>query len=258
MRLLVSVATPADAVAAVAGGADIVDAKDPRRGALGAVTLPVFHAVCAAVAGAAPVSAALGDAESEGAIVRDARAFARAGAAFVKVGFGGITDPARVTAVIEAALQATPDVVAVAYADAASTGSAHPVDVIGAAARAGARGVLIDTADKRGPALTALVPDRDLTAWICSAHREALQVAIAGKLTAADIESLLQCGADIVGVRSAACEGGRIGTVSSRNVHALRQIVHGGARVRDARVRDATVHGGEADLETRLTPCRPR
>jgi uncharacterized protein (UPF0264 family) len=34
MRLLVSVAGPDDARAALAGGADVIDAKDPGRGAL--------------------------------------------------------------------------------------------------------------------------------------------------------------------------------------------------------------------------------
>jgi uncharacterized protein (UPF0264 family) len=229
VRLLVSVATPADAAAAVAGGADVVDAKDPSRGALGAVTLAEFRGVCDAVNGAAPVSAALGDALDEPSIARDARAFARAGSAFVKVGFARVAVPARVKDLLDAALQATPDVVAVAYADGACVGSAHPVEVIGAAARARARGVLIDTADKRGPGLTALVAARDLAAWIRCAQRDALHVAIAGKLTATDIEALLSSGADIVGVRSAVCDGGRTGPVSSRKVHALQQLLRRGA-----------------------------
>ncbi len=37
MRLLVSVANAADAAAALAGGADLIDAKDPAGGALTAV-----------------------------------------------------------------------------------------------------------------------------------------------------------------------------------------------------------------------------
>lgn len=225
VRLLVSVATSADAAAAVAGGADIIDAKEPSRGALGAVTLPIFRSIHDAVAGAAPVSAALGDAASEPAVARGARAFARAGAAFVKIGFAGVTAPERVAALLRAALQETPNVVAVAYADAAAVESARPMDVIDAAARAGARGVLIDTALKQGPGLTQLVPAAELAAWIRCARRHVLQVALAGKLTAGDIESLLESGADIVGVRGAACYGGRGGTVSTEKVQALQQVV---------------------------------
>ncbi|MBM3821162.1 MAG: hypothetical protein FJW14_19395, partial [Acidimicrobiia bacterium] len=61
MRLLVSVADAIDAAAALDGGADIIDAKDPRAGALGAVPLTVFREIHARVGGMRPVSAALGD-----------------------------------------------------------------------------------------------------------------------------------------------------------------------------------------------------
>src|SRR5207249_1208836 len=38
MQLLISVAGPAEAHAALRGGADVIDAKDPRHGALGPVS----------------------------------------------------------------------------------------------------------------------------------------------------------------------------------------------------------------------------
>src|SRR5438445_443176 len=62
MQLLVSVRGPADARAALIGGADVIDAKDPRRGALGAVSPVALAAIRRAVGSARPVSAALGDA----------------------------------------------------------------------------------------------------------------------------------------------------------------------------------------------------
>src|SRR5437899_1000769 len=54
MQLLVSVRGPADARAALIAGADVIGAKDPRRGALGAVSpfalAPIRRAVGPAVA----------------------------------------------------------------------------------------------------------------------------------------------------------------------------------------------------------------
>ena len=44
MRLLVSVVSAEEARRAVAGGADIVDVKDPREGALGAPAPAVLEA----------------------------------------------------------------------------------------------------------------------------------------------------------------------------------------------------------------------
>src|SRR6186997_956894 len=103
MRLLVSVSSAAEASAAVAGGANIIDAKNPLAGALGPVSLEVLREIYSAVGGTRPVTAALGDAIENTDLERDACAFAAAGARYVKVGFAGITDPSRVAALIAAA-----------------------------------------------------------------------------------------------------------------------------------------------------------
>src|SRR5260370_177246 len=76
MRLLVSVAGPDDARAALAGGADVIDAKDPGRGALGPVSADALAAIRRTVGPARPLSAALGDARAVDAIERAARAVA--------------------------------------------------------------------------------------------------------------------------------------------------------------------------------------
>jgi uncharacterized protein (UPF0264 family) len=225
VRLLVSVATPEDAAAAVAGGADIVDAKDPRRGALGAVALPAFLFLHAEVAGRAPVSAAIGDAVDERDVEHEARAFARAGASFVKLGFAGVRTVERVVALLDAALQATPHVIAVAYAEGAAVGAPDPSHVVDAAAHAGALGVLVDTADKAGPGLRALASPAVVAGWVSQARRDGLITALAGKLTSEDVDTMQECGADIIGVRGAACEGGRAGVVSAERVRTLHQRV---------------------------------
>src|SRR5260370_538729 len=56
MQLLVSVANGAEASAALAGGADIVDAKNPGAGALGAVSHDALTDIHRAVAGARPAT----------------------------------------------------------------------------------------------------------------------------------------------------------------------------------------------------------
>src|SRR5437763_278938 len=97
MRLLVSVRGSVEARAAVAGGADVIDAKDPARGPLGAVRRDRLAAIRRAVGAARPVSAALGDA-GDAAMVAAAAA-AAGGVAFVKLGFGGVTSEAPARAV---------------------------------------------------------------------------------------------------------------------------------------------------------------
>ena len=228
MRLLVSVRDAAEAAAARAGGADIIDAKEPASGALGAVDLITFGHIVAEVAGSRAVTAALGDAVDERAIARTADAFARAGASLVKIGFAGIASRARVTALLAAARDgATADagVIATAYADADRVASLDPFAMIDAAARASATGILLDTADKQGPGLTGLVSQERLSAWVRIAHEARLLVALAGKLNADDLGCVIDAGADIVGVRGAACDRGRTGQIAAARVRALRSAV---------------------------------
>lgn len=226
MQLLVSVANADEAAAAAAGGADVVDAKDPTRGALGAVTPAAFARIRSAVT--TPTSAAIGDAEDDESVERDARAFRNAGALFVKVGFGGTSDVARLARILEAARRGAPGaLVAVAYADAERAGAATPAAVLDAAAHAGATGILLDTADKTGPGVRRLMTAPALADWVRAARDARLRVAIAGQLTAADLSFVRDLGADIAGVRGAACIGGRMGRISSRLVRALRDEAQG-------------------------------
>jgi uncharacterized protein (UPF0264 family) len=226
MRLLVSVANAAEASAALAGGADVIDAKDPRAGALGAVALDELRALHAVVGDARPMTAALGDATSEHDVERAARDYAAAGARLVKLGFAGTTEADRAERYLRAAVRGASGsaghVVAAAYADAGRVRSLEPFRLIDAAAAAGAAGVLLDTADKGGPGLRELIAPALLRAWVARARAAGLLVALAGKLTADDLEFAHASGADIAGVRGAACEAGRDSLISAERVRVLR------------------------------------
>ena len=227
MRLLVSAASAADAAAAVAGGADVVDAKDPGRGALGPVSPATFAAIVATVAGRRPVTAALGEALEPSTIEESARNHAALGASLVKIGFAGIPDLRLAhnlaAAAVRGAVRGHADarVVLVAYADAPAA-TVSPMTLLEVASTAGAAGVLLDTADKSGPRLTELVSPAWLTDWVALAHGRSLLVALAGRLRAEDLPIVRRCGADVAGVRGAACEGGRGGRIEAARVRGLR------------------------------------
>jgi uncharacterized protein (UPF0264 family) len=231
VRLLVSVSDAADARAALDGGADIVDAKDPSSGGLGAVEPSVLRAIHAAAHPHRPVSAALGDAWDEGHAERGARAAAAVGLAFVKVGFRHVVSIARVRSLVAAAVRgaraanADTRVIAVAYADAQRAQSVAPDAIHELAASAGAAGVLLDTAFKDGGGLFAYLSPDAVGAWVEAAHAAGLLTAVAGKLDGPALVTARDLGADIVGVRGAACEGGRAGRVSAARVRALAALV---------------------------------
>jgi len=231
MQLLVSVASAAEASAALAGGADFIDAKDPLKGALGAVSEEILRDIHGAVGGVRPVTAALGDAADEAEIEAAACVFAATGAAFVKVGFAGTISVPRAVALTMAAVRGAAasgkggcGVVAVAYADADRVASLAAGALVDVAARAGARGVLLDTADKAGPGLRGLVAPAALAKWVAEAQEGGLLVALAGRLTSDDLAFVRDAGADIAGVRGAACDGGRSGDVSPAKVRLLKTL----------------------------------
>jgi uncharacterized protein (UPF0264 family) len=225
MQLLVSVADRAEARAALRGGADVIDAKDPHRGALGPVSPHRLAEIRAGVAGARPLSAALGDAASEDSIARAVGAVA--GVAFVKVGFAGVTSDAWARRLAVAAQRVGTEVgtrvVLVAYADWRRAHSLSPTRLLAVAVAAGAAGVLLDTATKDAPLFTLESP-ASVGAWVAGAHAAGLFAALAGSLAGPALATARLLGADLVGVRGAACVGGRTGRVSRARVAALRVL----------------------------------
>src|SRR2546426_4834741 len=206
MQLLISVAGPAEARAALHGGADVIDAKDPRRGALGPVSVQRLAAIRAAVAGARPLSAAVGDATSEYAVAGSVAAALSVGVAFVKLGLAGVASEARADRLAVAARRAVETAVVtrlvlVAYADWRSAASLPPARVVAVAADTGAAGVLLDTATKRAP-LFAVESPAGVAAWVAAAHAAGLFAALAGGLSGPDLARARSLGADVVGVRS--------------------------------------------------------
>jgi (5-formylfuran-3-yl)methyl phosphate synthase len=234
MRLLVSVRSAMEARVAAESGADIVDAKEPDAGPLGAVTPQVLAEIARALPDNTPLSVALGDVRTgtDLAVVLDQLALApRAGAVFLKLGFAGVADVDRVSDLLRVAvgraraLGPSIAVVAAAYGDHQRARSPSPRDVLAAAISAEAAGVLIDTWAKDGHGLLQYLGAEELHAWILRARSFGLLTAVAGSLGLESIPAVLAAEPDIVGVRGAACRGGRAGTLDPRRVRRLREIL---------------------------------
>lgn len=226
MRLLVSVRNASEAEAALAGGADIIDAKEPLNGPLGPVTPETLHSIAAAVGGAVPVSIALGDVGTDD-VHRRALTIARSGVSFVKIGFAGARLRRRLDEDVRAAATSigSAGLVLVAYADYERADAPSPEELIALAGDTRAAGLLLDTYDKNGAALTTLMTLRELREFVSLVRSRDRIVALAGQLSAADIKSVHDSGADILGVRGAACDDGRTGVVTVERVLALRRQV---------------------------------
>jgi uncharacterized protein (UPF0264 family) len=229
VKLLVSVMDADEARIAAAAGADIVDVKNPAEGSLGAPSPAVIAAVRAAVPAELPVSVAIGDLPNlPGTAALAALGAASSGAAFVKAGLWGVSTEAEAVALLRAIKEAVPDaiVVAAAYADARRVAHAPlaPELLPRAAGAAGVGICLLDTAVKDGSGLLDWLSPDALTALVADAHDRGLEVALAGALRAEDLPIVRATGADIAGVRSAACrDGARSGPLDGARVRALKE-----------------------------------
>ena len=212
MRLLVSVVSGEEARHAISGGADIVDVKDPREGALGAPAPGVLSDVVRIVGSAAPVSVALGDLpDLPHTAALAARGAALSGAAYVKVGLRGVRDLERAVTMMSAVADAVRvdgvAVVAATYADAAALDppALSPASLPELVARTGIAGALVDTFTKDGRGLYGWVSEEELAELIDRTRSAGAIFAVAGQLRPGE---LCRVPADVVGVRSAVCRAG--------------------------------------------------
>lgn len=244
--LLVSVRNAEEARAAVAGGAAVVDVKEPARGALGRADAAVWQAVRAVVPLEIPVSVALGELGEGQTPPVPAE---RAGIAFVKLGLaGGGTDWLDRWRSYRQALgcpDAAPKWVAVAYADADRVNAPSPFAVLEAAITAGCAGILLDTARKGG--CSALRPD----AWDQAHPRNALSQHRSGWLgfpsAQTPVASPLQTGVS----KTSPQPPGRLDTMDSGEPY------HWVSRAKAAGLFVALAGGLDAAAIARLSPLEP-
>lgn len=219
-RFLASVRDEREAALALAGGADLVDFKDPGNGALGALAPEVIERGVAEVSGRALTSATAGDWPLEaGALVAAARRIGATGVHYVKVGL--LPGAALGTCIDELrAVTREHRLIGVFFAD-----HGVPIAALPRVREAGFAGAMLDTFDKSTGDLRRLVDDADLARFVGAAQDLGLMAGLAGSLTLADIPALARVGADVLGFRGALCEAGRGSAVSLERLRSVRAAV---------------------------------
>lgn len=228
-QLLVSVRSAQEARDALAGGAAIIDVKEPSRGSLGRADSSVWREVATAVRGRVPVSAALGElTEFE---------LQRGGAAevlqFAKVGLAGCAAMADWRERWATVVRSLPDgvfPVAVSYADWRNVEAPPPQKVIEAGRALGCAAWLMDTCDKQSGRLLSHVTLDELAGLIDLARARELKTVLAGSLTSEMIRRLLPLEPDYIAVRGAACSGCREGAIDRDRVGRLAALLDDGKK----------------------------
>lgn len=236
--LLVSVRSPTEALAALAGGADVIDVKEPNHGSLGAADDDTIAAVVKAVAARATVSAAFGELvdliESSS---RDGMPAPVDGVTFFKVGLAGCAVLEDWQTLWQNSLdemlnssKGDAKAVAVAYADWGAAHAPSPPDVLSAAIQLRCPVILIDTWNKSGGTLFDHWPVGELQAFLAKVKSHDIAVVLAGSLIGPSIIAAARLAPNFIAVRTAACDGGRMGTVSEKRVRELKNIIASSTR----------------------------
>jgi (5-formylfuran-3-yl)methyl phosphate synthase len=227
--LLVSVRDADEALAALAGGADVIDVKEPTRGSLGAADPSSLASVIRAVDGRAPVTAAAGELVD---LQHTRLQPLPADLALFKIGLAGCGTMHNWRFAWRTAIAALSPVenpceraVAVAYADWHAADAPDPYDVLELASSAGCPALLVDTYDKSAGALFDVWNLQSVTAFSKTVRAHNLLLVLAGSLTGSAITTAGRLGADLVAVRTAACKSGRNSPVCKLQVERVRDAI---------------------------------
>ena len=230
MKLLISPIDIEEAKDAEAGGADIIDVKNPKEGSLGANFPWVIRAIKKVVS--KPLSATIGDfGFKPGTASLSALGAAVAGADFIKIGLFDIRTKEQALILLQNVKKAVEDydsskkVVAAAYADFERLNTLSPFDLPDVGQKAGIDIVMIDTGIKDGRGLFDFMSEEQVAEFTSSAKKVGLGTALAGSLGWEDIKTIQRISPDIIGIRGLVCGGDRNRRIQRKEVEQLKKMI---------------------------------
>jgi (5-formylfuran-3-yl)methyl phosphate synthase len=224
LRLLVSARSAEEALAAAAAGADIIDLKEPRAGALGGLPVAGIRQIVDTLRKRDPlqvVSATIGEMPPERleAIVEAVHAVADCGVDYVKV---GVAPGPAARPLLQALARCDTQVVPVFVAD-----DGLEQSLIKLAHSLPFPALLLDTADKAAGSLFDCVDEDSLRRFIQQTRRAGRLAGLAGALRFDHLAQLWRLGPDIAGFRTAVCNGDRSGELDPARVRELASRFRG-------------------------------
>jgi uncharacterized protein (UPF0264 family) len=234
VKLLISPKNETEAVAAIAGGAEIIDVKNPKEGSLGANFPWVIKRIRQITPENIEVSCTLGEVPNlPGSMSLAALGAATTGVDYVKAGLYGLKTPVEAVYLMQNVVKAAKDfnplvkVVVLGFADAGRIGTVDSLLIPEIAHKAQADVAMIDTAIKDGKSLFTFLTMPQLRRFVDTAHSYGLKAALAGSLKKEDLPVVYSLGADVAGVRGAACTlNDRVnGRITKEKVRELVEIV---------------------------------
>ena len=225
--LLVSVRSADEVAAALEGGADLIDVKEPTKGPLGMAEAEVVAAVVEKVRGRVPVSAALGEWSANA--ITEAHWHLELKLSYVKWGLAGYSPtPGWGEDLLDTRreLPAGIEMVAVAYADWERAKSVPPAELVRFAKRFRFRALLLDTWNKDGKTLLDFLKPAEVGEIVESVRRVGMLAALGGSLRPEQVKQLKGVTPDYYAVRASACAAGkRDGVIDAARVKKWKEAI---------------------------------
>ncbi len=216
--LLASVNNLFEAKIALKNQVDIIDLKQPEKGALGALDCKTISEIVAFVNGQRPVSATIGDLPMHPEqILQAVNNTAQTGVDYVKIGFFPDGNYLETINKLSVFYDLKPGLIAVFFAD-----QQPDFNIIPILKKAGFAGAMLDTMNKQNGSLTRVLPLNVISDFVTLTKNQQLLCGLAGSLQQPDIPELLDLKPDYLGFRGAICQ--HKNRTDSMNESALQAI----------------------------------
>jgi uncharacterized protein (UPF0264 family) len=234
VKLLISPKNSKEAIEAIAGGANIIDVKNPKEGPLGANFPWVIKEIKQLIPKDVELSCTLGEAPNlPGSMALAAYGAASLGVNYIKIGLSEVQTAQKAIDLLESVVRAIRmcdskiKIVVAGYGDYFRVNSIDPDLVVHTAYAVKADVVMLDTAIKDGKNLFDFQSFCQLEEFVDAAHGCGLDVALAGSLQVRDLLVVKRLGVDFVGLRGAACQDSNreAGSIVRERVKELAEII---------------------------------
>ncbi len=220
VKMLASVSNLDEVALALSAGVDIIDLKNPNKGALGALAIDEITEIVKLVDGKCPISATIGDLSTIDEVISPIQATIETRVDIVKIGFFESMD---CHALIQAVAPYTKKqkIIAVLFAESFQNFSILPLLKV-----AGFYGVMLDTANKNGKHLLNYLNLATLNTFVLQAKELKLEVGLAGALRESQVADLSKLQPNYLGFRSALCQQNqRTNTLNENKISLIKQLL---------------------------------
>lgn len=220
--MLASVASIEEAEIVLDQKVDIIDLKNPRLGALGALDLKVISSIVQFINNRIPTSATIGDIKPNDAnLSMRIISTASSGVNYVKVGLFDVNAPDYFINIINECSKKDIKIIVVLFAE-----NITNFDSLEPLMKSNIKGIMLDTKNKAHKNLCSIMKYERLEKFIKLAKSYNLITGLAGSLKSEDIDRLIPLKPDYLGFRGALCsKKNRTESIEGIAVRKIKDII---------------------------------